>query len=277
MFDVRYLYSVAGWDVYAGELAMMTCAFLFFGYMNFHGMDFASSIQLTLTLALVAGMLILTVSSFSTPTASLDNLFPLFAEGRSPWACVISIVTITPWLFVSSGTIPQTAEEFNFPSEKSRRPMLNSIICGATLYALVLILVVIITPCTDLLGQDHTWVTGAVADMAFGRFSGMILTIPVLAGILTGMNGFFMATTRLLFSIGRGKFLRPWFLKVHPKYGIPTNVVLSTLGLTLTAPFFGCSALNWIVDMSAMGTALIYLSTCLVAYKYASRFADQTP
>lgn len=113
--------------------------------------------------------------------------------------------------------------------------------------------------------------------MAFGRFGGMILAIPVLAGILTGMNGFFMATTRLLFSMGRGKFLHPWFLKVHPKYGTPTNAVLFTLGLTLIAPFFGRSALNWIVDMSAMGTALAYLSTCLVVYKYASRFADQTP
>ena len=50
VFDVGYLYSVAGWDVYAGELAMMTCAFLFFGYMNFRGMDFASSIQLILPL-----------------------------------------------------------------------------------------------------------------------------------------------------------------------------------------------------------------------------------
>ena len=277
VFDVGYLYSVAGWDVYAGELTMMTCAFLFFGYMNFRGMDFASSIQLILAFALVAGVLILTVGSFSTSTASLDNLFPLFAEGRSPWACVISIVAITPWLFVGFDTIPQTAEEFDFPPEKSRRLMLNSIICGATLYALVLISVAIIIPYTDLLGQNHTWATGAVADMAFGRFGGMILAIPVLAGILTGMNGFFMATTRLLFSMGRGKFLHPWFLKVHPKYGTPTNAVLFTLGLTLIAPFFGRSALNWIVDMSAMGTALAYLSTCLVVYKYASRFADQTP
>ena len=78
----------------------------------------------------MAGVLILTVGSFSTSTASLDNLFPLFAEGRSPWACVISIVAITPWLFVGFDTIPQTAEEFDFPPEKSRRLMLNSIICG---------------------------------------------------------------------------------------------------------------------------------------------------
>ena len=117
MFDVGYLYSVAGWDVYAGELAMMTCSFLFFGYMNYRGMDFASSIQLVLAFALVAGVLILTVGSFSTSTASLDNLSPIFAEGRSPWACIISIVAITPWLFVGFDTIPQTAEEFDFPPE----------------------------------------------------------------------------------------------------------------------------------------------------------------
>lgn len=79
--------------------------------------------------------------------------------------------------------------------------MINSIVCGALLYALVLIAVAIIIPYTDLLGQNHSWTTGAVANMAFGRFGGVILAIPVMAGIFTGMNGFFMATTRLLFSM----------------------------------------------------------------------------
>ena len=210
VFDVGYMYTVAGWDVYAGELAMMSAVFLFFGYMNFRGMDMASSLQLILAFALAGGVLVLAVGTFSAETASIDNLFPLFAEGRSWWACVISIVAITPWLFVGFDTIPQTAEEFDFPPEKSRRLMLNSIICGATLYGLVLVSVAIIIPYTDLLGQNHTWSTGAVANMAFGKFGGAILAIPVLAGIFTGMNGFFMATTRLLFSMGRGKFLHPW-------------------------------------------------------------------
>ena len=273
VFDVGYMYTVAGWDVYAGELVMMSAVFLFFGFMNLRGMDMASSLQLILAFALAGGVLVLTVGTFSAETASIDNLFPLFAEGRSSWACVISIVAITPWLFVGFDTIPQTAEEFDFPPEKSRRLMLNSIICGATLYALVLLSVAVIIPYTDLLGQNHTWTTGAVANMAFGKFGGAVLAIPVLAGIFTGMNGFFMATTRLLFSMGRGKFLHPWFVKVHPQYGTPVNAILFTLGLTLVAPWFGRSALNWIVDMSAMGTALAYLFTCMTAYK----FVDQHP
>ena len=74
--------------------------------------------------------------------------------------------------------------------------------------------------------------------------------------------------------MGRGKFLHPWFVKVHPKHGTPTNAVLFTLCLTLIAPWFGRSALNWIVDMSAMGTALAYLFTCMTAYKYVANFTD---
>lgn len=91
---------------------------------------------------------------------------------------MLSILAITPWLFVGFDTIPQTAEEFDFPPEKSRRLMINSIVCGALLYALVLIAVAIIIPYTDLLGQNHSWTTGAVANMAFGRFGGVILAIP---------------------------------------------------------------------------------------------------
>ena len=59
VFDVGYLYTVAGWDVYAGELAMMSAFFIFFGYMNFRGMDMASSLQLILAFALAGGVLLL--------------------------------------------------------------------------------------------------------------------------------------------------------------------------------------------------------------------------
>lgn len=91
----------------------------------------------------------------------------------------------------------------------------------------------------------------------------MALTVPVLAGILTGMNGFFMATTRLLFSMGRSKFLPNFFAAVHPRYNTPWKSVLFTLALCLIVPWFGRAALGWIVDMSAIGTALAYLFTAL--------------
>ena len=50
-------------DVYAGELAMMSAFFIFFGYMNFRGMDMASSLQLILAFALAGGVLVLILGS----------------------------------------------------------------------------------------------------------------------------------------------------------------------------------------------------------------------
>lgn len=276
VFDVGYLYSVAGWDIYAGELALITGTLLLFGFMNYRGMDFASSIQLILAIALTLGVCVLTYGAFAAPTAHLSNLDPLFAEGRSPMGSVLSILALTPWLFVGFDTIPQTAEEFAFEHHKSRNLMLYAIVCGILIYSAVVLAVAVIIPYPDLLGQNHAWTTGAVADMAFPGWGGLVLGVPVLAGIFTGINGFFMATTRLLFSMGRGRFLPSWFTEVHPKYGTPYKGILFTLALVLVAPWFGRAALGWIVDMSAMGTAMAYLFTCLTAYKYITVTPEAT-
>lgn len=269
-FDVCYLYTIAGWNVNGGELVFVSGVLLLFGWMNYKGMNAASAMQVILALALTAGVVVLASGAFLSSSSSLDNLRPFFSEERSPLASVLVILALTPWLYVGFDTIPQTAEEFKFSTDKARGLMLLSIACGALLYALVTLCVAGYIPYKQLLAANHPWATGWVADQIFGRFGALVLTAPVLAGILTGMNGFFMATTRLLFSMGRSKFLPPFFAAVHPSYNTPWKSVLFTLGLCLIVPWFGRAALNWIVDMSAIGTALAYLFTSLTAYKYIS-------
>ncbi|MDE5831838.1 MAG: APC family permease [Desulfovibrio sp.] len=268
LFDIGYLYSIAGWKINGGELVFVSGVLLLFGWMNYRGMNAASVIQVILALALTAGVVVLASGTFLTDSASLENLRPLFSEDRSPVACVLVILALTPWLYVGFDTIPQTAEEFKFSPDKARGLMLLSIICGACLYTLVTLSVAGFIPYKELLAKNHPWATGWVADQVFGRFGGVVLTVPVLAGILTGMNGFFMATTRLLFSMGRSKFLPSFFSSVHPRYNTPWKSVLFTLAFCLIVPWFGRAALGWIVDMSAIGTSLAYLFTCLTAWKY---------
>lgn len=270
VFDVGFMYAIAGWNINAGELVFVSAVLLLFGWMNYRGMNAASRIQVILALALTLGVVVLSTGTFLSESAQLDNFKPLFSEDRSPLACVLVILALTPWLYVGFDTIPQTAEEFNFSPSKARNLMLLSIICGAILYTLVTLCVAGYIPYKDLLRQNHAWATGWIADQVFGRFGGLILTVPVLAGILTGMNGFFMATTRLLFSMGRSKFLPNFFASVHPRYNTPWKSVIFTLALCLIVPWFGRAALGWIVDMSAIGTALAYFFTSLTAFKYLS-------
>lgn len=88
------------------------------------------------------------------------------------------------------------------------------------------------------------------------------------------MNGYFIASTRLLFSMGRGKFIPSWFEKVHPRHGTPVNAILFVLMFTLIAPWFGRAALNWLCDTCALGAALSYLFTCITAYKLAAAYPE---
>ena len=160
VFDVGYLYTIAGWDINAGELAFVSAVLLLFGWMNFRGMSAASAIQVFLAFALTIGVLVLTFGTIQAETSIWSNLEPFFAEDRSPLACVLMVLALTPWLYVGFDTIPQTAEEFTFSPHKARDLMLLSIICGAIIYALVTLCVAGLIPYKELLAQNHAWATG---------------------------------------------------------------------------------------------------------------------
>ncbi|MEF3294963.1 amino acid permease, partial [Campylobacter jejuni] len=72
---------------------------------------------------------------------------------------------------------------------------------------------------TDLNGQ--LWLTGAVTSGAFGYIGLAILAIAIIMGIFTGLNGFLMSSSRLLFSMGRSGIMPSVFSKLHNKYKTP--------------------------------------------------------
>ena len=71
--------------------------------------------------------------------------------------------------------------------------------------------------------------------------------------------------------MSKEKVLPGWFGELHEKYKTPAHAILFVLVIALVAPFFGRTALGWIVDMSSIGAAIGYGYTSLAAYKFAKR------
>lgn len=85
-------------------------------------------------------------------------------------------------------------------------------------------------------------------------------------GDFTGMNGFFMTSSRLLFGMARAKMLPSAFEKVHPEHKTPSICVGFTMIICCICPFFGREVIGWVVDMCSVGTAFGYFFTCAGAY-----------
>lgn len=273
VFEFGELYSIAGWKVYLGEVMLMTAGTLGFGYLNYRGVGFAGKLQLVLAFMLTFGILAFFIGSATLETASITNLTPLFSENRSTLACVLIVFAISPFLFVGFDTVPQAAEEFAFDPARARNIMIVAIVCGVILYSLVMLGVGLAIPYPELLAQmdamrasgGHAWATGEVAELAFGKFGAVVLACAVFGAVCTGINGFFIASSRLLLAMARGRILPPWFGKIHPQYRTPYNAIIFTIFLALFTPFAGRSAVSWTVDMSSVGTGIGYLFTCLAA------------
>ncbi|TIH18154.1 APC family permease [Marinifilum sp. JC120] len=273
VFEFGPLYSIAGWQVYTGEVILMTSATLLFGWMNYRGNSFAGKLQVALAFLLTVGIVSLFTGSASLETAELGNLLPLFAEHRSELSCVLIIFAISPFLFVGFDTVPQAAEEFTFDPARARNIMIIAILCGVVLYSLVTLAVGIAIPYPEMLAKmdamratgGTAWATGEVAAMAFGKLGAVVLACAVMGAVCTGINGFYIATSRLLLSMARGRILPAWFGDIHPKYRTPHKALLFTMAIVLLTPFAGRSVVVWIVDMSSVGTGIGYLFSCLAA------------
>lgn len=265
LFAFGHLYSLAGSQIHAGEIALVSSLILTFAIINIRGASLAAILQVTLALVIIAGSLSLAIGTSLAPTSQPQNLLPFFAPDNEPIAGILIVLALTPWLYIGYDTIPQTAEEFRFHPDKARGLMFMAIFCGALIYILVTLSVAGHIPWREFIARDYPWATGQLAQNLFGSFGAAILAIAVLAAILTGINAYLLAAARLLFSMGRSGFLPHFLADLHPRSKTPGKGIALTAALCLIAPWLGQTAVTWIVEMSVIGTATAWLLTCLTA------------
>ncbi len=272
LLDFGYLYTVAGYDVFLGE-AMLSCiAIVIFGIMNYRGVRSAGNLQLMMVLIMCGAVLVSVAGVVFTGSFNPQSLTPYYGEGKSFAGGFLSIIALAPFLYVGFDCIPQTAEEYDFPPSKSKLLITSSIVSGALIYCAMSLVTVVVLPwgslatMVDSVGNAVSWHTGAVLELAMGRLGVVFVALAVTMGIFTGLNGFYLSSSRLLFGMARAEMLPKAFGKVHDRFKTPHNCIVFTMMLCLICPFFGRQVVSWVVDMCSVGTAFGYFFTCATAY-----------
>lgn len=283
-------YTIAGFDIYFGEMIFAMTILVLFALLNINGVKVAGTIQTCLAASLAVSVVVLTISALLSDQATLANIDPFFGfdksaaieaanngtytsidafahnEGVSICASILATLAIAPWAFVGFDTIPQAAEEFNFSSKRVNLIMIIAIIFGCFVYiANNTITAAALSNWPELvIHSDSTpWLLLTAAEKLLGTFGKVLVGIAVLSAVLSGIMGFYMAASRLLYSMSRDGYLPAFFSKIDKKHGTPVNAIIFCMIVSLSGPILGREALGWFVDMSAIGASIGFGITCL--------------
>lgn len=261
------MYSIAGWDVYVTEVMIATAALLLFAWLNIRGASFSGRLQFIFCVVLVLGVAALGLGMFMHPDSSLSHLQPAFNPEVPALSAILTIVAIAPFAFVGFDNVPQSAEEFDFPAKKAFSLIVWALVVATIIYAVNILFTAVAMPWQDLVAMQSMWGTGDVVSGAFGNVGLLVLALAICMGIFTGLNGFFVSASRLLFAMSRARILPEVFGKLHAKHKTPYAGIIFTMVVCLVAPWFGRQVLLWIVDMASIGVAVAYFYTCYAAYR----------
>ena len=275
-------YTVAGYDVYFGEVLLSMAALALMGLVCLGGGKLTERVQIIMAVILFAGVCIGFGAAMSRYGGNLGHFEPAFSPKNSPLAGTLEIIALAPWAFVGFESVSHSAAEFRFPVKKTLSVLVAAVITAALAYIMTTILAASVLPerayttwyayvinLKSMFGMKSLPTFFAVQSL-LGESGLLLIGVTVLGAIFTGILGNCVAASRLLYSMAEDRMLPSWFGRLNDN-GVPRNAVLFIMALSCLIPFFGRTAVAWIVDVTTIGATIVYGYTCYTAYLCAKR------
>ena len=290
-------YTVAGFEIYLGEILLASAILIFFALMNMWGVKKAAAIQTVLSALLILSVFTLAVAALCSSKVRLENLDPIWGFDKAAamkaaattqnidafahtgskgiLGAVLATFAIAPWAYVGFDAIPQAAEEFKFSYRKVIGIMVIAIVFGCFVYSAnnaVAAAALENWPDRVMAGE---WVLLIAAEEMLGVFGKVLIGVAVSCAVLSGIMGFYLAASRLLYSMANDGCMPAVFGSVDAKYGTPKNAIIFCMLISLSGPVLGREALGWFVDMSAIGASMGYFFTCACTLRKMKQSGDR--
>jgi basic amino acid/polyamine antiporter, APA family len=265
------LYTIAGKTIFAPRLLAGLVLTWAIAAVNLRGIRPSGLFQDVATFGLLAIFAIFTIFGFAKGDPA--NWQPLFARpgAGGAWLSVLLVLQIVPYFMTGFESIGKESEEARpgFDPRHFGRAILLACAVGVFFYTTVVAVASYVFPWKDLVA-GHLG-TEAAFQRAFG--SPLIARIIVFAAFLSLLkifNGNFVASTRLLFGIGRRGLVHPALAQVEPRRGTPSFAIGLMAVLTAAAAFLGDALLVPVTEVGSLAVGVGWLSAC-AAYVARSR------
>ncbi len=272
------LYAIGGSPIYAPRLAVGLALTALVTGVNYRGIKPSGIFQNVMTFGLIATFAIFTLLGFAKGSPS--NLQPLFAVGQSPWLSVFLVLQIVPYFMTGFESVAKGSEEARagFDPRNFTRAIYAALIAGFVFYVLIIAVVTFVYPWQEIVAGHVR--TEVAFERTFGshRIAQLILFGAFLS-LLKIFNGNFVASTRMLYAMGRRNLVHPALGRVHAVHGTPVVAIALMAVLTAAAAMFGDAILVPVTEVGSLAVGIGWLSAC-VAYllrRSRERRQDESP
>ncbi len=269
------LYEIGGYSVSWSTIIPGVLSGLWVVWLNWHGARLSVAFQTVAIVAMLGSSLIFLVVAFIE--GDVGNLTPLFVGPgywwQAAWASIISVLVIVPFFLTGFDCIAQAAEE----SGKGMEPrklgvaIIVTILMGAVFYTMIILALGLSAPVhriIEITTNKNAMPLAEVFRTGLGsEWMARLVLFAGLLGILSTLNGIFIAATRILFAQGRGGLLPHWFAELHPVHHTPKNAVLFVGFIALAGPFIGKAGLLYIVNSYSLVFSFILTITAFAALR----------
>ena len=265
-----YLYTVAGFDIYASWLAVAILVAVFITYINIVGAKTAAILQTVLTVIIGGvGILLIAAAAVTGSSANLDGQLFMGASDTDMLKGMLAVAVMTPFYFIGFDVIPQAAEEISVSLKKIGRILILSIVLAVLFYALIIWGVGFVMNDAEIVqsmkGAGGLVTADAMAKAFNSSIMAKVLIVGGLCGIITSWNSFLIGGSRAMYSMAESYMIPRPFATLHPKYKTPITALLLIGLLSCIAPLFGRKMLVWVVDAGNFACCLAY---CMVAISF---------
>jgi len=262
--DSHELYRIAGKPVYLPHIVIGLALTALLTLLNYRGIRLSATFQNWTTFGTLA-LFVVFVACGATKGAA-RNFPPLFTH--TPFVSVLLVMQIVPYYMTGYESVAKAAEEAN-PEFRARgffKTIWMAIIVGILFYTIVIAAVSFVAPWKDLIGKP--FMTALAFERAIGaRWIVSIILVSALFSLFKVFNGNLVASSRLLFAMGRRGLLDSRVAQVHPVNQTPSVAVVCVGLATAACMFVGDAILVPISEVGSVASAIGWLAACAAYYR----------
>ena len=261
------LFNVSDTAIYLSDILVSMLSIIVIGVINVLGIRAAFVLQKLLVVALCGSVVVFFVI-MSFDVQSLENLNSYLSLDSLDIRSIMIVFSLTPWAYLGFECAIQVIESIKYRKHLFNAFMYVSIWIGFLLYCLLIFITAFGISKPHILAPS--WATYTSVSSFFGTFGGAILGISVCGAILSGINGFFIVTSKMLESLSIHHYLPQSLIKKN-RFGVSYPIVCIVGFLSCLMVIFGRQSLLYIVDMACVGIIVGFLYVSSIAFLFKKR------